>query len=134
MALFLPCSAAQGRRALEQRLSATHTLCLPCQPWQHLSTADHFIGHPRERSGEGGGCYRHAEGRIQQLTFPTRWVHSDNSISETNYAKTRPLLPVCSRQNGRSKPCPAGTGCKVQQVTLHSRWLLSFSYDVNHHK
>lgn len=31
----------------------TCTLCLACQPRQHLSTADHFIGHPqREKVNE----------------------------------------------------------------------------------
>lgn len=69
VALFLPCSAAQGWQApkqcplyaCERAHTGTHghtrtytcTLCLACQPRQHLSTADHFIGHPqREKVNE----------------------------------------------------------------------------------
>lgn len=76
MALFLRCRATQG---LTQCAAPLHTLCLACQPWQHLSTTDHFIcfiGQPQlGRKEERGRAHsKHSVGGRGCPTSQFKWA------------------------------------------------------------
>lgn len=131
------CHALQHRADVpSSSVSRQHTRCV-C-PVSHGSTCQLLTtsSDTPESGGGRGGCYRHTEGRIKQLTSLTRWVHSDctdhrddRSVSETNYAKIPPstscLQPphqACETMSSRQQDEKCNSA-KVEQVTLRRGWL-----------